>query len=53
MKKRYCRLFAGDSKKHEWENVENPEKQQILKYIDDLFVYLDKEYKNYFLEYGD
>lgn len=51
--KRYCRLFAGDSKKHIWENVENPEKQQILGYIDDLFIYVDKEYKNYFLEYGD
>ena len=52
-KKRYCRLFAGDSKKHIWENVENPEKQQILEYIDDLFIYVDKEYKRYFLEYGD
>lgn len=52
-KKRYCRLFAGDSKKHIWENVENPEKKQILEYIDDLFVYVDKEYKRYFLEYGD
>lgn len=52
-KKRYCRLFSGDSKKHIWENVENPEKQQILEYIEDLFVYVDKEYKNYFLEYGD
>lgn len=52
-KKRYCRLFAGDSQKHEWENVENPEKQQILDYIDDLFIYVDKEYKRYFLEYGD
>ena len=52
-KKRYCRLFAGDSKKHIWENVEDPEKQQILEYIDDLFIYVDKEYKRYFLEYGD
>lgn len=49
-KKRYCRLFAGDFKNHVWENVENPEKKQILEYIDDLFVYVDKEYKNYFLE---
>ena len=52
-KKRYCRLFAGDFKEHIWENVENPEKKQILEYIEDLFIYVDKEYKRYFLEYGE
>lgn len=52
-KKRYCRLFAGDFKNHVWNDVDNPEKEQIFAYIDDLFIYVDKEYKRYFLEYGD
>ncbi len=52
-KKHYCRLFAGDFKEHEWENVENPEKYKIFEYIEDLFTYIDKEYKRYFIKYGD
>jgi DNA polymerase III epsilon subunit family exonuclease len=52
-RKHYCKLFAGDFKAHEWEYVENTEKAKILEYIDDLFIYVDKEYKRYFLEYGD
>ena len=52
-RKRFCKLFAGDFKDHEWENVENPEKSKIFEYIEDLFIYVDKEYKRYFLEYGD
>lgn len=52
-KKRFCKLFAGDFKEHKWTNVDNPEKKQILEYIEDLFKYIDKEYENYFLAYKD
>lgn len=51
-KKHYCKFFAGDFKQHEWSNIDNPTKEQLLTYIDDLFIYVDKEYKRYFVKYG-
>lgn len=52
-RKRYCKLYAGDSRKHKWENVDNPKLSSIFEYIEDLFNYIDKTYKSYFLKYGD
>lgn len=51
-RKHYCKLFAGDFNTHEWQYVESPTKENVLGYIDDLFIYIDKEYEKYFLKYG-